>query len=317
MIYNRPECWFNRNSTPVVNPPTWAQASLPIDSCWEAVTYGAGKFVALNRDPTKGKTGAYSTNGLAWQQMTLPGGDWASVVYGNGKFVAISAFNGVAAYSANGISWTKTSMPQTDYYWKHLLYYNGTFVAASAREGAIAYSTNGTKWTMATPPSGFTISYSRPVIHNGKFMIFGTISDKPAMAYSTNGINWSSEELSSNVTSLGYIASDGSGKLAMVKYNSDAAYYSTDGINWTSTTMSSSSSWQSIIYGYGLFMAVCNRAAKAAYSADGIHWVEGDLPVIGDWDGMAYGDGKFVLTDFANGSSSGSSVALCGTFSTT
>ena len=93
----------------------------------------------------------------------------------------------------------------------------------------------------------------------------------------------------------------------MVVAGSIIAAYSEDGINWTQTKMPTSSSWQSVCYGNGKFVAVAKDSNTAAYSKDGVNWTQTrtpdlnpspiptpDLAPITYWKSVCYGNGKFV-----------------------
>ena len=86
----------------------------------------------------------------------------------------------------------------------------------------------------------------------------------------------------------------GNGKFVAVPNDSTAAY-STDGINWTAATLPSNKSWYSVCYGNGKFVAVSGGSSStAAYSTDGINWTAATLPSSANWYSVCYGNGKFV-----------------------
>jgi hypothetical protein len=116
----------------------WIAATLPSSTTWRNVTFGNGKFVAVNGERySSGNAAAYSTNGINWTAATLPSsGEWY-VTYGNGKFVAINGGSRTnldgsnkAAYSTNGINWTAATLPSNmSAWWYSIAYGNGKFVA--------------------------------------------------------------------------------------------------------------------------------------------------------------------------------------------
>jgi len=87
----------------------------------------------------------------------------------------------------------------------------------------------------------------------------------------------------------------GGGKFVAVANNKSRAAYSTDGINWTDTTLPFSAPWYVVTYGGGKFVAVAN-GDKVVYSVDGINWESATLPYSLVWYAVAYGGGKFVAT---------------------
>jgi hypothetical protein len=128
----------------------WTATTIPSAS-WRNVTYGNGKFVAINYSTDS--MAAYSTDGINWTTATMPSSsDWCGVTYGNGKFVVVSGNSNKAAYSTNGINWTAATMPNN--FWVAAAYGNGKFVAVGGNPNKAAYSTNGINWTMVTMPSG-------------------------------------------------------------------------------------------------------------------------------------------------------------------
>ena len=62
---------------------------------------------------------------------------------------------------------------------------------------------------------------------------------------------------------------------------------------------SSTTTWKSVAYGNGKFVAVGNSNLKAMYSEDGINWspASGSVLSIGTWESVTYGDGKFVAVN--------------------
>jgi hypothetical protein len=96
------------------DPAGWQKITMPVASKWDAVTYGAGKFVAVSvyDARTDSAIAMYSTDGINWTTTTeLPGTfRLARVTYGAGKFVVVSS-TGVGAYSTDGINWMTTTLP--------------------------------------------------------------------------------------------------------------------------------------------------------------------------------------------------------------
>ena len=75
-----------------------------------------------------------------------------------------------------------------------------------------------------------------------------------------------------------------------------------DIMNWTQGTMSSKQSWNSVCYGNGKFVAVCNDNTSNvfAYSTDGINWIKGTMPSSQKWNSVCYGNNKFVAIGYSN-----------------
>lgn len=268
----------------------WKQNTLP-DKYWGAVTYGNGKFVAVRGQ----STGAYSTGGIAWTEMTMPAGvGWQSVTYGNGKYVAVAYNTTTGAYSTDGISWTAMTLPASSSW--QVTYGDGKFVAVGGGSDKGAYSTDAVSWTEFTLPANR--NWHGVTYGNGKFVAVAYNSNKGA--YSTDGINWTEFTLPATVD---WNVTYGDGKFVAVARNTKTGAYSTDGISWATITLPASSDWFSVTYGNGKYVAVAESNDKGAYSTDCINWTSMSMPASRSWYGVTYGDGKFVAVayDSANG----------------
>ncbi len=92
----------------------------------------------------------------------------------------------------------------------------------------------------------------------------------------------------------------GNGLFVAVATNSTIAATSPDGITWTQRTLPTNVSWISVTYGNGLFVAIATSSTIAATSPDGITWTQRTLPTNVYWFSITYGNGLFVAV--ANGS---------------
>jgi hypothetical protein len=79
-----------------------------------------------------------------------------------------------------------------------------------------------------------------------------------------------------------------------VTTGSTTAATSPDGVTWTVRTLPSSSSWTSVTYGNGVFVAVTTGSTTAATSPDGVTWTARTLPSSSNWTSVTYGNGLFV-----------------------
>ena len=265
----------------------WKESTLSMQRRRYGVTYGNGRFVAVEYSSSNG---GYSTDGITWKYSTMPASrSWRSVTYGNGKFVAVS-YSTTAAYSTDGITWTATTMPVSGD-WCSVTYGNGKFVAVACDSNKGAYSTDGITWvetTLSASKEWHSVTYG-----NGKFVAVAL--DSSSGAYSTDGINWTSMTMPAR--RQWYSVTYGNGKFVATTYVTTAAY-STDGITWTATTMPVSGDWYSVTYGNGKFVAVAGDSNKSAYSTDGITWTATTMPVSGDWRSVTYGNGRFVAVAY-------------------
>lgn len=71
--------------------------------------------------------------------------------------------------------------------------------------------------------------------------------------------------------------------------------YSDDfGLTWDSAQASNMSSWKSVAYGNGIYVAVAQSGTvKIMTSPNGIDWTNQTEPVVAEWKSIAYGNGRF------------------------
>jgi hypothetical protein len=96
----------NNSTTPMyysLDGIAWAAIAGAPTQAWAFVTYGNGKFVAVDH----GGRNAYSTDGITWHLNTNLSFYIDSVVYTGRCFVCVGT---KAAYSTDGISWTEVTV---------------------------------------------------------------------------------------------------------------------------------------------------------------------------------------------------------------
>jgi len=77
----------------------------------------------------------------------------------------------------------------------------------------------------------------------------------------------------------------------------------------TSTvSLAAGTTWSSVAYGNGLFVAIPSTNTLAAYSTDGSSWTSLSLPSSKTWTSVAYGNGYWVI--ISSGGASNSTVAV-------
>ena len=317
---------------------TWTSRTTPQNKAWQAVTYGNGRFVALQNDETGVYDVMYSTDGVTW--LAVSSGikeTWSSITYGNGTFVAVSTgasgnrlvtsggLNFVtssgdtmiaadAPYvmtSADGTNWT-AYQSAGDFAWSSVTYGNGLFVAVANGDGGstqVMTSPDGVTWTLqSTPASQANHNWRSVVYGNGKFVAVasgGTGSLNRAM-YSTNGTTWvaaTTPATPANCVSVAY----GDGLFIAVANTSatatTAVWTSDDGITWTART-TPGAGWTAITFGNALFTAVGNTTVAATSvmtSTDGITWTARTAASGNLWSAAAFGGNTFVAVS-TNGS---------------
>lgn len=312
----------------------WQGFAAPADNDWNAVAYGAGKFVAVGW-----KSGAqnfmYSSDGMSWALGVAPTTDeygpvyantprLGGVAYGNGVWVATQAtggYNDLFVISTDGITWqgvpnySGTAEPYTplnnypDYYgYECVKFFNGIFVAGTTGKAqsnfiGLATSTDGTHWTGRTVPTSVGVKG----VHygGGTWVAVGTWGNDSKILYSTdNAVTWT---LAHTVTNS-YLSDVAYGDGLFVTVSNlnlgggDRILTSPDGITWTARTDPLNRNWQRVTYGDGLFVAICNGniSTSCITSPDGITWTVTD--VLSDWNGLygiTYARGRFVAVDEA------------------
>ena len=106
-----------------IEKPEWIIGTMPANTSWSSICYGAGKFVAVgpNVNPV------YSTDGINWSTSNIKtNGPWSSVCYGAGKFIAVGR-TGAIAYSLDGINWTFDRLGPIMGKWNSVCYYDRGF----------------------------------------------------------------------------------------------------------------------------------------------------------------------------------------------
>ena len=206
------DCCTSRIYTSV-DAITWTLGTMPTGS-WRSVTYGNGKFVAVDHFNF-----SYSTDGVTWTSSTLPAGDlyeyYSRVVYGNNIFVAITD-TGNHAYSYNAINWTRSNLPESgQYFWTDLIYANNRFIITpdDGDVGAnfILWSEDGIDWYQAFLP--VSRRWSSVAYGNNKFILTSkdeTQAVTPAntkIFSSTDGSVWNEEDIGfeANFWSISFI----------------------------------------------------------------------------------------------------------------
>ena len=238
------------------------------------VTYGDGKFVAINGNGGNNGRGyvSTSTNGTTWNTLTHVNnldsddiGSWMSLAYGNGKFVAISTWDYIST-STDGSTWTTPTYTNNlgtlgENYWESLAYGNGKFVAIDGNYGYVSTSTDGITWTTLIQISDFyNVNNWKLTYGNGKFV---AINNYGYISTSTNGTTWTTAVQDSNLEAI------------------DLQY---------------DSSWRSLVYDGTKFVAISGNGCIST-STDGTAWtVITQVNNLGDnnWTELVYDETKVV-----------------------
>jgi hypothetical protein len=269
---------------------TWTDISDIVDSNWQDVAFGNGRYVAVARDGTT--RFAYSDDGFNWVSLStaLDIYAWGRVEFGNGLFLATNnGGTGRTATSTDGINWVlgTTVSGLGDSY---LRFINNKFWGNGS---SAVFSTNvivsGTLLTF-TDTTNFANFRVGDVVDKGVLSVIDTPNKQ--MSVIPNNGDWTAATAAAanNWFSVTY----GNGKYVAVSNNgTNQVMYSTDGISWTAASASEIAEWYSVTYGNGRFVAVAATGGSGAmYSSDGINWAAVTTPI--DCSAVTYGGGKFV-----------------------
>ena len=309
---------FNGTTLGLSNLPgtTWTNEVSPVAQHWNAVAYGNGMFVALNKDGLASNEVMTSPDGVNWTSQSIPAvNTWTGLAYGNGLFVAVASggttSNDVMT-SPDGVHWTdQTSAAASQ--WNSVAYGNGMFAAVSTSSpGTIMSSPDGVHWTSRTAPAAnawWSVTYG-----NGKFVAVGAVGTTSTDAmYSSDGITWSDASVSTPSAIAWRTVTYGNGifvALATTGSTSTDAMYSTDGITWSSSGVSTinAGQWDGLTYGNGVFVAVAfggTSTTDLMTSRDGMTWTSQTSPSTPSWTSVAYGNGSFVSVGASGTTSNG------------
>lgn len=283
----------------------WTPTALPKAARWESVTYGDGKFVAVD---ASFEYSCYSIDGMNWIEGGLLSQeddvDFHDVAYGNGKFVSVASgrqnnSSDIVAYSTDGINWKNAKMPMSTK-WSSVAFGNGVFVAVAGKVpydnggteiSRYAFSNDGVTWELSNFPS--SKKWSRIRFGNGRFI---AIADGSTACYiSADGKAWERGSLpsQSSWTDIAY------GKGVFV---TNGAYSEDNGKTWTAVDIGG----QHVAFGGDKFVSV-STSGKFGYSTDGKNWrTNNDMPIYTTYQSVIYGNGKFVTV---SGNSLGGSNA--------
>jgi hypothetical protein len=287
-----------------VNLGTWATSS-PVgnNDNWRAVTYGAGRFVAVGISATDNVM--TSTDGVTWATTSAAANNdtWLDVTYGNGRFVAVGSSTNpsrdVVMYSTDGLTWSTTTAAGDNDRWHSVTYGNGVFVAVGSLGDRVMTSTDGVTWATTTA-AGNNDDWQSVTYGNGVFVAVGSGGDR--VMYSTTSTSWFTRFVAGNDDSWSSIAF-GNNRFVAVGSTSDRVMYSDDGVIWTpvasTTAATNNDSWFDVTYGNGIFMAVGSSTNPSRdviiYSPDGVTWATSTAAGDNDqWRSIAYGNGRFV-----------------------
>jgi hypothetical protein len=276
-----------------ITPAPFIATGYPADQQWEAVTYGAGKFVAVASSGS-GNRVMTSTNGNYWTSRTSASdSNWQGITYADNQFVAVGS-NAVMT-SPDGITWTSRTAPNGE--WQAITNCGGLYVAtATWGSNYIMSSPDGVDWTVRTPSTAWSHDAVACSAEVPRFVSVSMFGRGWSSANGTTG--WSTQNPGA-IVDIRTVAF-GNGRFSWLEYstNSGNRYgaYSTNGVNWTNTASAPANQWKYITYGGNKFIAVAEGGvnSRSAYSTDGANWTLGSGVPNNSWQGVAYGAGKYV-----------------------
>ena len=282
------------------NAPTFSQATYTSAvalgaASWTSMAYGLNYWIAM---PSTGQTAAGSSDGQVWTSLSLPSSQtWSGIAYGNGYYVAIaSGYGSVIVSKGAGLGWRVNSLTSSTT-WSNIVYGNGTFVAFATGTNTSAYSTNyGSTWASCQTFSNLTIT-GFTVSGGTATATFATQPFAPFTNSSTITVSgFSPLQTSGTVNNVNGTFTVTSCSTTQVTFALTGTYTSIilGTISGYRAGLPTNSTWTSMAYGNGLFVAISSGSANAAYSADGITWIASTLPASSNWTSIAYGQQTFV-----------------------
>ena len=269
---------------------TWVAMTLPTSSAWRGIGWGpiysmsqsstpnvgiAGQWFAVSE--TSGTIGAFVTNphllatGVAptWIGTTLPStATWTSVQWGRGIFTALAPTAFSTAITTHGNTFVSVGFTSASNYQS----------IAAGYGNLVAPQFGGT---------GVQVSYN-----GGRQWQLGG-----ALASSSNWID---------VAYAPYIGRNAQGRFVAISNTSGTVNNWQDADNLGSTwiaggALPATTTWKSITYINGAFVAVATGSQTSAYSKDGaVSWTGVNLPSSSDWQSVAAGMVPSLATTTGN-----------------
>ena len=216
------------------------------------------------------------------------------------------------SYSNDGITWINNTMPASAKW--NFPVWNGNIFFVMDSDTVGASSSDGITWklyALPTPSSGTgwaNIGNSGSVIILTRSIAIGNLFES---AWSDNGgASWHLV-----TTALSYlnpsgavnnIGADGTGKVVVV--SSDGATVSlNNGASWTRYTMVGTTSWYSVVYGNGTWVAASAGGASGsiiATSPDGIFWTNRGASPISAIPKLFFNGSQFSMVGLSGSSQS-------------
>ncbi|MEK3985057.1 S-layer homology domain-containing protein [Paenibacillus sp. FSL K6-3166] len=256
---------YKSNSSAVWNDVT--SSKLP---GMNAVTYGAGKFIAVTNKENYNLNAKVvtSTNGDTWT-VTDSGvqDNLSGVAFGANQYVAVSDYGGIYS-SVNGNAWTER-FKNGDYAFNTVTYLNNQFVALGMNYNpstyepdnvVIAKSSDGVQW--GTPLEiGFPNTSLKGIAYDGRaYILVGedTLSQQAVILTTEDLVTFTKGTISADALNN---ISFGNGSFLAVGLKGEL-FSSADGSTWTQETSDLTSNLNGIIYDGNNFKVVGDHFTK-------------------------------------------------------
>ena len=301
------------NGKPYLPGFAWETQTCPAGS-WRAITYGAGKFVAVSSDVGSTSSVMTSTDGLTWTAQITPAGKaWNDITYGGGQFVAVGILGSPATQrimtSPDGITWTLQT--HTTCQLTSVAYGNGVYVAVSqSATPKILISADGITWSDYNPANLTASLIGRVRFFNGTFICCPS-TPSANIAYSVDGITWTIANTTASGSWIGIsLNTTGIFQYMLTSNSNTNKVYSNSGISGPYSIASSSLSRLSyLMYSdiSGVYVGSDSRSSlpfglqRISTSSNGGTWtVRSGIPTINIIQSIAYGDNRLVAigTDY-------------------
>jgi cell division septal protein FtsQ/histidinol phosphatase-like enzyme len=242
---------YKSNSSAVWNDVT--PSKLP---GMNAVTYGAGKFIAVTDKENYNLNAKVvtSTNGDTWT-MTDTGvqDNLTGVAFGTNQYVAVSDYGGIYS-SVNGTSWTER-FKNGDFAFNTVAYLNNQFVALGMKYNSTTYeqesvviakSSDGIQWNVPLE-IGFPNTSLKGIAYDGRaYILVGedTLSQQAVILTTEDLVTFTKVTISASALNN---ISFGNGSFLAVGLKGEL-FSSADGSTWTQETSDLTSNLNGIIY---------------------------------------------------------------------
>ena len=195
----------------------------------------------------------------------------------------------------------------------------GVYIALPSTGTAAKTSVDATDWSTASTldSSATWTDFASGLLDDGSTtyapstgLAVGHTGGSVVVNYTGDGSSWTTNSPAISVTSAAKVAFGNVGvddnRFVIIGDNDrDVAYTANGGASYTVTSnaLPTSTGYNCLAFGLGLFVALANGTNQAAYSSDGVTWAAGAGLASDNWVDVAFGNGRFVaITDNTVGS---------------